>query len=102
MEGTNYTRLGQTLQRNEISVYSCMMNPSDLLEQIQQRSPHLPSTRWSKDFITQMDPDYLEGFSCQHHCSTCGANAPAHIPTTLRPNHRTPSLPTISTAFSGV
>jgi hypothetical protein len=38
-----------------------MMNPSALIEQIQQQFPHLPSSL-VRDFITQMDPDYFEGF----------------------------------------
>ncbi|MGV7229599.1 MAG: hypothetical protein ACQ9IQ_13160, partial [Nitrospirales bacterium] len=61
MKKGNYTRPGQALQRHKISVYSKMMNPSDLLEQIQQRSPHLPASLL-QDFLAQMDPDYFEQF----------------------------------------
>ena len=35
------------------------MNPSALLEQIQQRSPHL-SAQLVHDFLSQMDPDYFQ------------------------------------------
>jgi glutamate-ammonia-ligase adenylyltransferase len=61
MKMGNYTRPGQALQRNKFSVYFKIMNPSDLLEQIQQRSPHLPSSLL-QDFLAQMDPDYFDQF----------------------------------------
>ncbi len=37
------------------------MNPSALLEHIQQRSPHLPASLL-QDFLSQMDQDYFERF----------------------------------------
>ena len=40
------------------------MNSSALLEQIQDRAPHLAASL-RQDFVTQMDPDYFEQFSLE-------------------------------------
>ncbi len=61
MKTGNYTRPNPTLQCYEISVYSTTMSSSALLEQIQERSPHLPVSL-VQDFLAQMDPDYFDQF----------------------------------------
>ena len=61
MRRINYTRPSKPLQCKEISVYSNTMNPSVLIEQLQQHAPHL-SASLLQDFFSQMDPDYFEQF----------------------------------------
>jgi len=41
--------------------YTPVMNPSAFITELQQRCSQLPAS-FVQDFITQMDPDYLEGF----------------------------------------
>jgi [glutamine synthetase] adenylyltransferase / [glutamine synthetase]-adenylyl-L-tyrosine phosphorylase len=64
MKMGNYTRPSQALQRHKISVYSKVMNPSSLFEQIQECAPHLPASLL-QDFLAQMDPDYFDQFSLE-------------------------------------
>ena len=97
----NYTRPGQALQRHEISVYSKMMNPSDLLEQIQQRSPHLPASLL-QDFLAQMDPDYFDQFPLETILQHLELTHQLTFAFPLCHGYPFPLLSAISDSFGGV